>query len=408
MRDVRVGGSAVRGTVAKSIVTPSDLGETSFVLTEAAARGHAVAFLGGGTELGLGYAPARVDVLVKTARLARVVEYAPADMVVEVEAGITLAALQKHLAPHGQRLALDAPYPELATLGGLVATNGFGPRRTRFGGLRDAIVGVSLIRADGARVRGGGKVVKNVAGFDLPKLAVGSLGSLGMIATATFRLHPLPETARALRVAGCDGATLQAFARDVTARQLEPAAFLATLNESASAYDAIVVFEGFAAGVDEQASRFEALAAERGGRAERLDDVARATRVDEDVRTYGDLRVRLAVPPAHLAALERDALAPLARSVAEPRAVTYPSLGIAFFSGFAADVAGVSSALATARHAVEALAGNLVVLDVRDRTIADRVDPYGTLPASFFLMQRLKDRFDPEHRMNPGRFLGGL
>ena len=408
MRDVRVGGSAVRGTVAKSIVTPSDLGEASYVLTQAASRGHAVAFLGGGTELGLGYPPARVDVLVKTARLARVVEYAPADMVVEVEAGVTLAALQKHLAPHGQRLALDVPYPELATLGGLVATNGFGPRRTRFGSLRDSIVGVSLIRADGARVRGGGKVVKNVAGFDLPKLAVGSLGSLGMIATATFRLHPLPETARALRVAGCDGATLQAVVRDVTARQLEPAAFLAALNESGSAYDAIVVFEGFAAGVDEQQSRFEALVTERGLRAERLADAARATGVDEEVRTYGDLRVRLSVPPAHLTALERDALAPLARAVAGPRAVTYPSLGIAFFSGYAADVAGVANALAAARRAVEALAGNLVLLDVRDRTIADRLDPYGTLPASFFLMQRLKDRFDPEHRMNPGRFLGGL
>ncbi|MBD5634425.1 MAG: FAD-binding oxidoreductase, partial [Candidatus Eremiobacteraeota bacterium] len=343
----------------------------------------------------------------KTSRLSRVVEYAPADMVVEVEAGLTLAALQKHLAPHRQRLALDVPHAELATLGGLVATNGFGPRRARYGSLRDAIVGVSLIRADGLRVRGGGKVVKNVAGFDLPKLAVGSLGSLGMIATATFRLHPLPETARSLRIAGCDGAMLDALGRDMLARQLEPSAYVAVLGASGS-YDAYVLFEGFDAGVAEQAAALETLALGRGLSAERLDGSTRPSKLDEEARTHGDVRLRLTVPPADLEALERGALAPLLRVLGEPRGVIYPTLGIAFVSGFAAELAATAATIAEARRGVETLGGNLVVLEIRDGTLANEVDPYGALPGSFFLMQRLKERFDPDRRLNPGRFLGGL
>ncbi len=408
MRDVRVGGTTVRGTPARSIVAPGDLAEAAAVLGDAASRGDAVAFLGGGTELGLGYAPSRVDVLVKTAHLCRVVEYAPADMVVEVEAGITLAAMQRALAPHRQRLALDAPYPELATIGGLVATNAFGPRRLRFGTFRDLIVGVSMIRADGERVRGGGKVVKNVAGFDLPKLAVGSLGTLGMIATATFRLHPVPEVARAIRVGACGADGLVALTRATIANRLEPAAFVATRDAASGTYEAHVLFEGFDAGVAEQIARFATIAEAQGLTSESLGDGERPGALDEAARTHGDVRVRISVPPGDFVAFERDALAPLANVLGDARAIVYPPLGIAFVSGYATGVPATIAALQGARRAVEALHGNLVLTDVRDPALGDAVDPYGTVPPSFFLMQRLKERFDPARRLNPGRFLGGL
>ncbi len=397
----------VRGTVATTTVTPQDQGDAARVMRETAAANQTVAFVGGGTELGFGYAPTRVDVSIDTTRLDRIVEYQPADMVVEVECGVTLAALQAHLAPHGQRLALDAPQPEHATLGGLVATNAFGPRRARFGSMRDLIVGVSFLRADGARVRGGGKVVKNVAGFDLPKLAVGSLGSLGMIATVTLRLHPLPEVTLGVAAAVPTAGDVAAVVRACFAKQLEPAAVVAV--REARGYTVTALFEGFASGAREQVDRFASLVRELGFEAGERDAVAsEVAALDDDVRTHGDVRVRIAVPPADLERADRDAIAPLVVVLTDARAIVYPSLGIAFVSGTGNEKVAVVDALLAARRAVEARGGNLVVTHADDALVAERVDVYGTLPPSFALMRGLKERFDPAARLNPGRFLGKL
>ena len=385
-------------------VAPGDLGEAETLLAAAASRGDAVAFVGGATELGFGYPAERVDLLVDTKRLARILDYAPADMVVEVEAGITLAGLQKALAPNRQRLALDPPYPELATIGGLVATNAFGPRRTRHGSLRDLIVGISLVRADGVRVRGGGKVVKNVAGFDLPKLAVGSLGTLGLIASATFRLHPLPEAARVLRIEAASGEKLRVVAREILARQLEPAALSAF--RAADRYDLYVLFEGFEAGVTEQVKLFAALANDAGLSCTSEGGAGGFEARDESARTHGTLRLRIAVPPASLAELHRDALDVLTAALDEPRIVVYPMLGIAFVAADVRDPEKVAAAVIAVRTSAEALHGNLVVLAAPPSLSA--VDVYGTLPPSFGLMRRLKERFDPSRRLNRGRFLGRL
>src|SRR5438045_4587265 len=165
-----------------------------------------------------------VETEISTARLDRVVEYTPADQVVTVECGVTLAHLQGELAKNGQRLALDPAQPEKATLGGIVAANSFGPLRTRFGSVRDLIIGVSVVRADGIRAKGGGKVVKTVAGFDLPKLMCGSWGTLAFIATVTFRVHPLPEESVTLCASGGDPLEM---VRRVRALQLEPVAMIA-------------------------------------------------------------------------------------------------------------------------------------------------------------------------------------
>ncbi|GAC1305914.1 MAG: FAD-binding oxidoreductase [Vulcanimicrobiaceae bacterium] len=398
--------SATIGIAAARTLRPTSLDEAHRILADAAATAQSVAFVGGATELGFGYAPRGVDVLLETTALDRVVEYHPADMVVEVECGITLAALQEALRPHGQRLALDPPHGDRATLGGLVATNAFGPRRTRYGSLRDLIVGVSLIRADGTRARGGGKVVKNVAGFDLPKLAVGSLGSLGMIATATFRLHPLPETTSARRVAGRPVEEIALVVREMLARQLEPVAVIAT--READAYDLDVVFDGFSSGVAEQCLRFDALASALGVESQPLDDVASAFARDVAARSFGDVRMRFALPPDAFARFEREALVALRRTVPELRAVAYPTLGVVFAGAATRDVDGASDALAAARRVAEAAGGNAVVLEATDPIVAERLDAYGTLPPSFGLMRGLKDRFDPSHRLNPGRFLGRL
>ncbi|MEA2664257.1 MAG: glycolate oxidase binding subunit, partial [Candidatus Eremiobacteraeota bacterium] len=186
----------IAGVTPREVVTPRTLDELSETVRALHDARTPFAFAGGGTELDLGNRPRALDTVVRTVALDRVIEHAPEDQVISVEAGITLAEIDRVLAAKGQMLPLDVIDRERATIGGVIATNAYGRRRQRYGAAKDLIVGVTMVRPDGTQARGGGKVVKNVAGFDLPKLAVGSLGTLGAIATATLRVYPIPEVTR--------------------------------------------------------------------------------------------------------------------------------------------------------------------------------------------------------------------
>ena len=393
----------------RETVAPATLDEAVEIMRARAARGASVSFMGGGTDLGYGNSPERVDTLLKTEKLTRVVEYAPSDQVVTVEAGLTLGALQKTLAAENQRLALDPPKAELATLGGLLATNGYGPLRTRFGTLRDLIVGISIVRADGTLARGGGKVVKNVAGFDLPKLMVGSLGTLGLIASATFRLHPMPERREWLAVATRSLRDVRTLCRALLDRRLEPSAVIALAEADACA--TYVLFEGFGPGVESQAKKLREVARDLfGGDVSRVDAQGGvdAAALAEGARSYGNVRLRISTPPAFVPSLEHDILAPLRSAYQECRVVLYPTVGATFIGGFPRDGDRFVSALEGTRAAAEAAGGNLVVVECAEPSLRERIDVFGALPDSFPIMRRLKERFDPGRRLNPGRFLGGL
>ncbi len=199
--NVRPGGDddAVGGIVPSLVVSPADEMEVASVLSAATARGLAVTPRGGGTKLDWGSPPERCDVVLSTSRIEGVVDHEPADLVCVVRAGTTLRSLQERVAAapgFRQRLMLDPPHGSDATVGGVVATAAAGPLRTRFGTPRDLVIGAGFVLADGTVGRSGGKVVKNVAGFDVAKLLVGSLGTLAVITEVAFRLHPLPEASR--------------------------------------------------------------------------------------------------------------------------------------------------------------------------------------------------------------------
>lgn len=149
---------------------------------------------GGGTMVSLGRPPERPGVVIGLRRMNRVLEHEPADLTVTVEAGITLEGLNRKLAKHGQMLPLDSPHADRATIGGILSANVSGSRRLGYGAARDRLIGVKVVEANGLVIKGGGKVVKNVAGYDLCKLFIGALGSLGIITEATFKLAPLPES----------------------------------------------------------------------------------------------------------------------------------------------------------------------------------------------------------------------
>src|SRR5271169_2516844 len=181
---------AVAGLLPSFVASPSSTAEASALMRAAASAGLAVVPRGAGTGLWWGAPPTRCDLVVDLRRMDQVIEHAAGDLVARVQAGTTMGHLASVLASAGQQLAVDAPAD--ATVGGVVATGTAGPRRFRYGAPRDLLIGITVIRADGVVAHSGGRVVKNVAGYDLGKLFSGSQVTLGLITEATFRLHPLP------------------------------------------------------------------------------------------------------------------------------------------------------------------------------------------------------------------------
>ena len=398
---------AVLGAIPRWVYSPKTTEEAREVIEATAAETLSLGFIGGGTDVQLGAPMRQLDALLQTGGLSRVVEYAPADMIVTVEAGTTLAQLSETLQQHSQRLPLDPPALDRATVGGVIAANSFGPRRARFGSVRDLLIGISIVRADGTLARGGGKVVKNVAGFDIPKLMCGSLGTLGLIVTATFRLHPLPEMEKTVLVPSRTAAQVRALVARLKAGQLEPTSIVA-LSAAAARFDVAVRFEGFGAGVTQQASRFAELQRREGEPCEQLDDGnARAWwKKHDDARTKGAVRAKIAALPNALESI-LPKLEAVRDHLVDPILVWYASLGLGFICGASGDLAAAARALADARSALEKANGSLT-LQAAPQAIREWIGEWGTPPPAFSVMHRLKERFDPQQRLSLGRFVGGL
>ncbi|MCS6963815.1 MAG: FAD-binding oxidoreductase [Thermoflexus sp.] len=183
----------LNGHIPQEVRQPQTVEEVAEVLREAARSGWAVVPWGSGAHQGIGHAPTRYDLALDLTRLSRVLRHRPANLTIRVEAGMRLADLNAMLAEHGQWLPLDPPFGERATIGGILATGLSGPLRARYGSARDLLIGIRVALADGTLIQGGGEVVKNVAGYDLPKLFHGSLGTLGVMVEAAFKLWPRPK-----------------------------------------------------------------------------------------------------------------------------------------------------------------------------------------------------------------------
>ena len=214
---------AIDGVLPRCVAEPPTAEDFAAVLAWASAERLAVVLRGGGTKLGWGRRPSAVDLVLSTGRLNRIVAHEHADLTATMQAGATLADVNRELARYGQFLPLETAF-ETATIGGAIATNDSGPLRHRYGTPRDVLIGVRLATADGRLVKAGGNVVKNVAGYDLCRLLSGSFGSLAAIVSATFKLSPLPHASSTV-TAGFDEAVAAAAAvATVTSSQLDPAA----------------------------------------------------------------------------------------------------------------------------------------------------------------------------------------
>jgi glycolate oxidase FAD binding subunit len=402
---------AVGGVVPTAVAAPGRADEVARALACANRAGLAVVLRGGGTKLDWGRAPRRADLILSTARLDRVREHAWADMTATVEAGATVARLQETLAAHGQRVACDALWPERATVGGILATNDSGPLRARFGSLRDLIIGVTLALPDGTLAKSGGKVVKNVAGYDLPKLATGSFGTLAAITEAVFRLHPLPHDTRTLTFTA---ATVDPLCELALAVQRSPLAFVALqLRAAASGAPAPpappaldVGFEGTRAGLDAQEQQLLRLA-EPVSRADPPPDVWRA----REVLWQGQepaVTLKVAVLPTRLAELcamvRRVASGPLWRW-----RLVAQALGLAHLRLEAPTGGALVEGVARLRAEVEAGngGGSLIVLGCPPE-VKSEIDVWGTPGDALPLLRRVKAQLDPVGILSPGRFIGGI
>ena len=260
---VRPGGpaDAVFGMVPAAVASPATVAEASELLRAAAGHGLAILPRGTGTKLTWGAPPDRCDLVVETTRLDRVIEHAAGDLVVRVQAGLTMARLAAELAAAGQQLALDVPRAghrtrrRAGTVGGVIATGAAGPRRLRYGAPRDLLIGITVVLADGTVASSGGKVVKNVAGYDIGKLFAGSHGTLGLITEAAFRLHPLPQATAYVTVSCPTAADALEAVRAAIESQLGPSAAEIDRPAPGLPVSVCLLFEGTADAIAERVTR---------------------------------------------------------------------------------------------------------------------------------------------------------
>jgi glycolate oxidase FAD binding subunit len=410
------GAYAVDGVEPRFLARPRSVEEASQVLRAAADDGLAVAFVGGGGKLGLGNPPERLDLVVETRALDQVLEHAAGDLVVQAQAGVRLADLRQRLAPAGQQLALDPPEPR-ATLGGVVAANASGPRRLRYGTVRDLLIGITVVLADGTVARAGGKVVKNVAGYDLAKLFCGSLGTLGMVAEVIFRLHPVPA-ASAVVTLGVERPEQAGEAmRRLRGTALEPSAVELTVDEFGWPGRLTVLFEGIQPGVEAQA----AAAAELLGRVGEA-AVAGPGGVEAALNQLGarpfekaEYALKATFPPAELAGVLDD-LAGTGRRWSGGPISAHAATGVLWVASAAregdlpADSPAFPMAVAAIRELRKRVAarGGRLVLVKAPPELKRAVDVWGPPGDTIGLMRRVKERFDPDRRLSPGRFVGGI
>jgi glycolate oxidase FAD binding subunit len=391
----------VEGRTPHSIIEPGVADELARALKVATAAGLHVIPRGGNTKSDWGNPPRNADLIISTGRLNRVIEHAWADMTATVEAGCTLQQVQETLVKHGQRLAVDPLWPERATIGGILATNDSGPLRVRFGSLRDLIIGITLALPDGTLAKSGGKVVKNVAGYDLPKLATGSLGTLGIITQGIFRLHPIPREIRTLTFSPPDTVAMRALLLAILDSTLVPSGLQVRAGSSSST-QVDLRFEGTAAGCDAQCEQVLRMS---GTKPEPADDVWSAAAVIWGP-PQNSIICKFSVLPAHLATL-LEIVKPLAEATQISWSIVAQAVGVGFLRLEASDTNTLLPVLQNLREALEIRGGSLCLLRA-PAEVKKTMDAWGSPGDALQLMRNIKYQFDPNGTLNPGRFIGGI
>jgi glycolate oxidase FAD binding subunit len=396
---LEAGGFGIEGRVAPTAaVAPSSLEEVAAVLRAANDASAAAVPFGGGTQQALGALPDRFDLALDLRRLNAVAEHEPADLTVTVQAGMTLGALQEHLAAQGQWLPLDPPIAREATLGGVFATDASGPARIAYGTARDLVIGMTVALADGSVVRSGGRVVKNVAGYDMTKMHIGALGTLGVILQVSMKVAPLPKQTTTMGAASEDEAPLLALAFRIRDAGL-PANGLSLLRKAGGPESRLLMrFAGSPAAVERSLRDVTAYGTDLGLSVEQ----SSATAWTEVAALFTSGRAVLKA--THLPSAAGKILRETERLNVD--VLSYPTAGVTYALPLTLPAA-LYEAVTSFRDWLAARSGSLV-LESAPVEAKVALGVWGSPRGDFELMRSLKAQMDPKRILNPGRFAGGL
>ncbi len=408
---------AVDALVPRWLTLPTGVEELSGLLRLAWEEHLAVIPRGSGRRMGLGNRPTRVDLVVDLSRFSELVEYEPDDLTVTVQAGITLESLAARLASRRQFLPLDPLMGTHRTVGGVIATNDSGPLRLRYGTARDLVLGARFVQADGTVTWGGARVVKSVTGYDIPKLLVGSLGSLGVLAELTFRLHPLPEAEEHQLVSFPSAEQAGEFLASILDSSLQPSRLellngeaLAGLGLPVAPAAVAVTVGSVVEAVRNQVTTLEAVARRSG--ADRHTSVAPGfwQELGRGLSDEGGLLLKIVTLPA----LVTDRFSLITRLAASlglrARMMAEAGNGVlrSRLEGSLSAEEWDQRVIVTLREQV-ASEGGSVVVEAAPRALKESLDVWGPAdPGALAIMKRLKAEFDPRGILNPGRYVAHL
>jgi len=406
---------AIAGVTPSFVASPASVSEAAALMRAAAEYGLAVVPRGAGSRLAWGTPPVRIDLAVDTRKMDAVTEHAAGDLVARVQAGARMGAVARTLAAAGQEIALDVP-PE-ATVGGVVASALAGPRRLRYGSPRDLLIGITIVRADGTVAHAGGKVVKNVAGYDLGKLFAGSWGTLGLITDVTFRLHPLPAARAYVTTTFPEGGPIWSASlpslHDAGAAEAIALAANSPLTASAVQFyrpslggpsHVGVLLEGSAEGVAARAARLaDGIASGAGAQVSAEPPPWWPGMPDPGDGTLVQLSFWQSALPGVLAAIDdADPDGQVRPTVSGPAGA-----GVLYVTPHAGvPTRTVARFVGALRERLHHARGSVSVLTAPSAVRA-ALDGYGGMTGpvpSLRLMRAVHDQFDPDHRMSPGRF----
>jgi glycolate oxidase FAD binding subunit len=402
---VRLGtpADAIEGVVPRVFMEPDSAESVGRVLEWASRDKLCVMVRGSGTKMDCGIPPRQIDILMSMTRLNAVVAHRHGDLTATIQAGAKLSDVNRALSQHGQWIPLDPPSADRATIGGVVATNDSGPRRHRYGAPRDLIIGVEFARADGRLAKGGGIVVKNVAGYDLPRLLTGSFGSLGVIITATFKLYPLTTASRTLVVEPSTAAELGDLAVKISGSHLTPTA----LEFATHPLRLIIRFESIEASVAQQSETASKLLAESGYEVRTFSGSAEEQFWQNHTRLADDDRgalLKVSVLPTELA----ETLAVIERLAGKRGYVAAGRAGAGvFLLRITEEVQLQKRVIDGLRDALQIGRGSAVVTKCSPE-LRSHVDVWGPIGDGLSLMKAVKQQFDPAGILSPGRGPGGI